>query len=247
MNNNISIFKLNTYKTKLVELFKFVIHPTIEERYTLNRIEKLKHLFVLFVLGLALATISALTIQLIFGDTKVVALEKMRDNLSPAIFLLIGVLIAPFLEEIIFRLSLKFKPIYLSASLVVFSYYQISDFLDFPKFSFENNFFIRVIGSITFGLIGYLIFTKFSGFLENVWKSKFKWIYYISIFSFAWVHISNFQLDTTESILIGPLLTFPQMIGGIFKGFIRIKYGFLFNLLYHCSNNFIVLSLGLIL
>jgi hypothetical protein len=52
------------------------------------------------------------------------------------------------------------------------------------------------------------------------------------------LHITNYDL-TTKIILLTPVLVLPQLIGGFDMSFVRMKYGFLTGLLFHCTNNFI--------
>jgi len=48
---------------------------------------------------------------------------SMSERFEPLLLLLVGGIILPMFEEIAFRLSLKFKPIYLALTAGTFTYY----------------------------------------------------------------------------------------------------------------------------
>ena len=80
---------------------------------------------------------------------------------------------------------------------------------------------------------GPLVFFKSSRF--------FPLAYYISFLAFGAIHIGNFQ-NLEEAVFIAPLLVAPQLIMGVFLGFIRVKLGLSWAVLLHgCHNGIIFL------
>ncbi|KAB1160601.1 CPBP family intramembrane metalloprotease [Tenacibaculum aiptasiae] len=54
---------------------------------------------------------------------------------------------------------------------------------------------------------------------------------------FTLIHIGNIKI--IYNIFLIPLLILPQFISGTIMGYLRIKYGFVFSVLFHMLNNFI--------
>lgn len=70
------------------------------------------------------------------------------------------------------------------------------------------------------------------------WGQHFRWIYYLSCIGFAWLHIFNFELNTTNLLLL-PILTLPQLFSATIAGYTRIAFGFRYPLVVHMATNFI--------
>ncbi len=69
----------------------------------------------------------------------------------------------------------------------------------------------------------------------------FKYAFYTSIILFGVVHIFNFEGDN-ELYYIAPLLIAPQLMAGIFLGYIRIKLGLMWSILLHATFNTILIG-----
>jgi len=72
-------------------------------------------------------------------------------------------------------------------------------------------------------------------------KKYFRHSLYVSVILFGAVHLFNFQFSK-EILILGPLLSAPQIILGVFLAFIRIKLGLLWAILLHASYNAIFLG-----
>ncbi|AYN67981.1 CPBP family intramembrane metalloprotease [Euzebyella marina] len=72
-------------------------------------------------------------------------------------------------------------------------------------------------------------------------KNYFNCIFYFLTFIFGFYHISNFELTTT-TLLLSPLLVAPQLSVGIFLGFVRVKFGLLWAIIFHALYNFILMT-----
>ncbi|MFC2147295.1 hypothetical protein ACFLR9_01915 [Bacteroidota bacterium] len=161
----------------------------------------------------------------------------IRNKLSPLNFMLYAVLFGPFLEEAIFRLSLVFKPLYITISVFLLTYVLTSKLgfgishLDIDKYVLE-----RILISALFALITYFFANKYFTYFLKFWNANFRWIYYTTIIVFALLHLDLSEL-TFNKFLLFPLLTFPQLLGGTINGYIRIKYGFIYSCLFHSINN----------
>ncbi|MDI9356645.1 MAG: CPBP family intramembrane metalloprotease [Chitinophagaceae bacterium] len=113
--------------------------------------------------------------------------------------------IIPFIEELIFRLHLKFHRNYLLRFLIFLS-----------------------------SLVGRG--EQVRNFFHSFYISQYPIIFYLSTFVFAFVHVSNYEL--TDAILfLFPFIVLPQFIGGLFIGYIRVRYGLIMGFLLHSLNN----------
>ncbi len=80
----------------------------------------------------------------------------------------------------------------------------------------------------------------FRGSLVLFKESKFFNIaFYVSIILFGLIHITNFEITATVLVLT-PFLVAPQLILGVFTGFIRVKFGLGWSILLHASHNLIL-------
>lgn len=162
---------------------------------------------------------------------------KIREMMSPLNFMLYALIIGPILEETALRLSLVFKPIYLSISILLLSYILISRLgYGVGNLDIEEHLWVRIIASILIAVFAYLISKKYSRKFSSFWDANFRWIYYFSIIVFALLHLDLAELSLGK-FLFFPLLTFPQVLFAVMSGYIRIKYGFIYACLFHGMNN----------
>jgi hypothetical protein len=165
----------------------------------------------------------------------------MSERFGPFMLLLIGGFILPLFEEVTFRLSLKFKPIYFALSSGTFMYYIFTKAIFKSKLSLVDDTFIyRVIIALVSMLLIYAFVRreKVKIVLDCFWKNNFRYIYYGSCISFAWLHIFNFELNITNLLLL-PILTLPQFFSSTIAGYTRIAFGFRYPLVIHMATNFI--------
>jgi len=71
------------------------------------------------------------------------------------------------------------------------------------------------------------------------YKSAFRWIFYGFALAFGYIHIFNYELNTTI-LLLSPILVAPQIILGFFLGYIRVRFGLLYAILFHAVYNAIL-------
>lgn len=69
----------------------------------------------------------------------------------------------------------------------------------------------------------------------------FPWVFYGFTLAFALVHLSNYP-NLKEIWPLAPLLISPQLNIGVFLGFIRIRFGLLWSILFHAVYNTVVLG-----
>lgn len=135
------------------------------------------------VIGVTIGIINQWLIGLLKMDLGEHAIEKFLENYSMVTLFLMAVVIAPAIEEILFR---------------------------GPLIWFKN-------------------------------KTFFKSIFYASVLLFAAVHLTNFELSE-QVFNIAPLLVAPQLILGVFLGYVRVKLGLLWSICLHSLYNGILIT-----
>lgn len=150
-------------------------------------------------------------------------------------------LIAPLIEEMLFRLCLRYSKLNFSVA-AGFCFFIFSDLLIKGRgiFGEDNPLSLRI------GLVFIIIAIAYSILQSNpviddrltkFWSLHFRLIFYLSVISFGFLHVTNLENSLTV-FLLAPMLTLPQMAGGFMFGYIRLKYGILYAVLLHAANNF---------
>ena len=138
--------------------------------------------------------------------------HQLLDALSmpPLQILFLFVLLIPFIEELIFRLYLRLPQNIPLQSLIVIA-----------SFTGQKNK------------------EKLKTFIKQRWRTYYKIIFYAAAFIFALVHITNFE-HSAALLVFTPLLVAPQFIVGLFIGYLRVKYGFIWGFYLHALHNLIL-------
>lgn len=226
------------YLNEFRALYQFSITPVYTTPQALSRAQKIEGTWKMLVVKFILAAIVGVLVGLLYDpDNKTTA--SMAQRFSPPVLFLVSVLILPLLEEMAFRLSMKFRPLYLSLTLGTIAYYIASKVFYQAKLSdiynsFEERAFIMLaIIIITWPLFS---FTPVKTRLAHFWQQQFRWVFYFLCFTFAWIHILNYELNLTHLLLM-PLITLPKLVSAMCYGFARINYGFIYSLTIHICNN----------
>jgi membrane protease YdiL (CAAX protease family) len=164
---------------------------------------------------------------------KVASINETDFNYSPFIIFLSTVLVAPVIEELFFRLILKPRFI----NCIVFSIFSwlLTIILLYKKifFLFVPIFVLSVIELIV--LLDKKLFRK----MQKSFLIHFCFVFYLSIFIFGFLHITNYEPFNCKLIAIMPILVSPVLIASIFLGFIRMKFGIFYSILLHSMINLI--------
>jgi len=244
---NYPLVKPKYYISLFKEILKFIKDPRDHQNQEKSTRIKIYDTIGLFVLKLIMLIPVFLFFAVVY-DPKNIQSTSMSDRFSPLALLLVGGILLPFLEEIAFRLSLRFKPIYFALSSTVLSYYILTKLVFFTKLSaVDESFIVRIVISVLIGLILFPLVNVGSvkEKLSKFWSLHFRSIYYVSCLFFAWVHITKYELDLINILLL-PILTLPQLMSALIYGYIRISFGFKYPLLFHMSNNLLAISLSLL-
>lgn len=192
----------------------------------------------MFVVKFVLAIIVGVSIG-VFYDAENLTRSNMAARFSMPVLLLVTVFILPLLEEVAFRLSLKFKPLFLALTIGVLTYYIVSKGVYHTKLSdvydhFAQRAFISLaMVSLTYALSS---ISKVKNILEKFWKNNFRGIFYFCCLGFAWIHIFNYELSL-EHLLLMPIITMDKLVSALCYGYTRVTYGFVYSLAIHMFNN----------
>ena len=152
---------------------------------------------------------------------------------------IIGCFFAPLLEEYLFRWQLTKR--YASIYFVMLS---IATMIIFGIES-ELISWVIFLTALAIARILHVILKKRSLTLtHNLWKKCYPVLFYVTAIIFGLIHLSNYK-DLT---LTDPSIVFymgSQLFGGLILGYLRIRQGIAYSILFHACFNLIALSLEL--
>ena len=144
------------------------------------------------------------------------SLQKIFQEMEPVLIFLFAVIVAPLFEEVMFRLILKFR----SNFLILWS--------------------IHIGVALHLGQKRSLLKTA-----RKVWDKFYGWIFYLMAVAFGLMHIMNFE-PSLNIYLLAPILVAPQILIGINLGYLRVRFGLIWSILFHAFYNGILMSIALL-
>lgn len=194
----------------LNKLVAFIKRPSASESFSLISVKD----FLILLLALLLVIIPyAFFIDLIGLDQFDHKLEEFLKS-NKFLVVIMTIVLAPVLEELIFRYHLNFKK---SATLIGFALSFIFTY---------NSMVLLIIATLYFGFV----------FIKLLLKQKpnLKFCIYASTTLFALVHLINFEnFDLAQHFYWVPFLVGAQFIIGLVLSFIRVNYGIYTSILFH--------------
>ena len=143
-------------------------------------------------------------------------LQKIFKEMKPELIFFFAVVIAPLFEELMFRLILKFR-----SNFLILWPLQLLILL-------QRDNKINLLKTI-----------------RNFWDKFYGWIFYLITIAFGLIHILNFE-PSLNIYLLAPVLVAPQILIGINLGYLRIRFGLIWSILFHAFYNGILLSIALL-
>lgn len=135
-----------------------------------------------------------------------------------------AVWIAPFLEEVTFRLFLHYRLRNLLISLGL----QLVFFLNQTGLSFNDSWmgffitsFIVLLGMVVFWVMRQ---SRYQARLLQVWDRWFPFIFHYSAIAFGLVHYAAYGLEGS-TWRVASLVLAPLFLMGLVLGFVRVRYG----------------------
>ena len=161
-------------------------------------------------------------------------IEHDPINLTLQMKLMIGVILAPVYEEIVFRSLLKFN----NKSIVLFIVTVISFIL---FYCYRQEITYVVFFSFLLLCISLILFMLPVNKIRSILSSNFKYFFYASATIFGLLHIVNFSGNGWLIMAFSFILCAPQIVLGFVLGYIRMQYGLLYCIIFHMILNLSVL------
>lgn len=144
------------------------------------------------------------------------------------------VLIAPVVEELIFRLPLRFNKVNLLLSATLLSVWMLRG--DYKA--------VLIVASVVVAVVGFLLFYPKLGvsrYLEKFWEKHYGIVFYFFSALFALMHILNYTNIVFPQGLFVLWMVMPQFALGVMAGYLRVRYdkGLFFGMAVHAINNLV--------
>ena len=148
---------------------------------------------------------------------------------SKSEILIFGILVAPFIEELIFRWPLVYNEKHLKLFLFGVSFLMLIPLwqLGLPC----------LILSIFLSVKDWDQFTRINP--KELHAKYAKQIFWLSVIVFGLFHMSNYNYETIP-IYLFPFMVIPQLIGGLSLGIIRVRFGLRYAIVNHMLWNLLV-------
>lgn len=153
---------------------------------------------------------------------------------------LFGCILAPLLEECLFRWHLRRR--YASIYFVFLSFSAL--IISFVATTWIC--FLIFFTGLTLAIISEFYLKRQSQTKKNeLWRRSYPIIFYFTAFVFGFVHLSNFEGLTIQDPAFIIYIS-SQIFGGLTLGYLRIKYGLKYVILFHACFNLIALTLTIL-
>lgn len=224
----------------------FIKSPEWDIREKIRFQDTITYFFWLFTINLIGSLILAAIIRSFFLVENS-AVSEILEEWRPIKFLIYGSILIPIFEESLFRLALKPKAINIGVASFSTVYFSLTKFLEIESlfyFEVNPNCIIRLLVSISLGLLVYRFSVNKSKHILRLWNKNFPRIFYLCGVLFALLHLNNYYVAANNnSFLIAIIVVLPHFFSALIFGYARLKHGFVFGTLLHSVNNLVVLSL----
>ena len=224
------------------DLLKFYSLSEIDYRHKYPLIEKIKYfakgILLYFVLQICALLLMLLVDEFLIKKMGFPSVFKLMIESQKKIkgyygFFLV-VILAPVVEELIFRLILVPKRRNIAIFTFAFSFLIINK----PYYLIEIDWLLLMSLAVS-GLLSFLVFKllKRKPEIETVIGKRQKITTIVSVVLFGLLHIANIENLHWELVLLYPVYALPQMISGYVCSVQRLKLGFIWGLLFHSMIN----------
>lgn len=217
----------------MIEIFRQEYHY-LKQIFHYNRIQRFKgnnweKAFLVLTLYLSIDVFLGITSW--YGLIWIFPVIEEADNYKIDSFseaIIAAVILAPILEETMFRLFLKFSRARFNISFLLIS---------LSSFAFSS-----IVGSVM--LVLWLVFAialldrRYYTNMKYFWLRNRVAVFWLIVLLFGLIHLDNYDLGMIPWYLYLPTVL-PQLIGGVFLGIVRIRFGFLWAILLHASYNLV--------
>lgn len=167
------------------------------------------------------------------GENRVLGLA---ESAPIYMFLFVAFLWSPVVEELTFRMGMRFSRAAhsYSAGLML----TLAVFLAFEITGVSAGLLAYAAMAVLFGTL-FWVAAKAAldeKRLEEFYRKRFGRIFYFFTLMFAASHLFNYT-NIGGILFLAPLLILPQFMGGLFLGFVRMRYGLKWSVLGHLMHN----------
>ena len=141
---------------------------------------------------------------------------------------------APVIEELLFRSWLKFK----KQNILIFISVLVAQIVLSVIKSKPGGVFIY--SAILLFFVTLLLLFKQNRIADFI-SSHFSYFFYASVFLFGFIHAFNFTGNIYAIVGFSFILGSPQIVGGAILGYIRMNHGLVYSILFHMAINSIIL------
>lgn len=197
------------------EFISFLKNPKDVKDSNQTAKKKITRLVYFLIFDLLLGILSIL-INLLFEKLNWInSVDNQNDDMASMPFWLLlfsTIIIAPLLEELIFRYPLRFKSnIVLNFFITIFS-------------CFNKNYSL-----------------KLKNRLKVFWSKKFGILFYLSAILFGLIHLTNYNDLGDTTFILWPILILSQLFAGVLIGYLRIKHNLFIGFCLHAFSNAILI------
>ncbi len=169
------------------------------------------------------------------------SMSELMERLNLWKVMLIAVLLAPILEELIFRLQLGYR--YMS-TIFIFCSAIFLGWLMATLGGYDTMFLNLNLPFYQIGVLGSLLLLSLFVMLRysHDYFADYGIIFYLTAVVFGLAHVTNFEIPSGKAIF-APLMVLPQIILALYLGYVRLKRGLLSAIFLHAFNNAIPFAL----
>ena len=219
-------------------IFKFFLKPEQDSFSGQTITDKIKWLLFLLVFEMPFMLVALslyyllVTNGLVNSENHLIGELIKNNNITFIVIFLI--LVGPFIEELIFRLPLRYKKANFIPLTVVILFF--AGTLLFKKLHLSLALSIPLFVVFTAFSIFYIFNRRMAENRDKFLSSNYPYFFYSLTILFALIHISNFNYSVSL-LLFAPIIVLPQFVAGFLFGLIRIKQGFIWGFFLHALHN----------
>jgi len=152
------------------------------------------------------------------------------ENLSDLEILLLSSIYAPIVEELAFRLPIKFSKRNLIIASISLSLISLRIFL-------QLDYLYSLVISFTIGvLLYYIIQDKLIKLISTFWSKNKLVIFYSLLMIFSLYHLKKYEI-TTDLLIFSPIILLPRILSAIVYSYVRLSSGIITAIVIHALNN----------
>lgn len=205
----------------------------------------LKHLVQLLFLSLAMMIVVGGVVGSIITAVEGELPENVNETIgqaSPTMLLFYGVILAPLIEEVVFRSWLGGRRACILGLPVLVSLFAVAtavvaDVSPILSFAIAGGLSVLVFG----------IARQFAALSPSAQKAGrwrlFPFAFYGSALLFAMLHLSNYEGGLSSPIMILAIL--PQFLVGLILGYVRMRFGLVHAIVFHGLYNLVLIGIFL--